>query len=108
MTPERKRLFDDFLPFIRADKRLLPIWEGLPEKDSLSALEKAFSWIPELKPSYFHQWYCTYPKDRAGLTQRQSYVLFQLGLMFMDKVSRGRYYVPKFVEENKYGNDKTT
>jgi hypothetical protein len=107
MTPERQRLFDDFLPFIRADKRLEPIWNDLPQKEALAAVGKAIAWIPEIKPSYFNQWYCTYPKDRVGLTQRQSYAMYQLGLMFMDKVSRGRYYVPKFVEENKYEDSKT-
>ncbi len=96
MRPEIIALVNDFETFVGSDPRLKVIWDGLP-KEAGQALTKALEYLPQMKPSYFHQWYCSQEKDRAGLTQRQSYQLFQLGLMFLDKVSRGTYYVPGFL-----------
>jgi hypothetical protein len=98
MKPETIALLAEFEKFVSADPRLKALWAALPQEAGI-ALGKAVEYMPQLKPSYFHQWYCKHESDRSGLTQRQSYQLFQLGLMFLDQVSRGRYYVPPFVAE---------
>lgn len=99
MKPEATILLEQFDEFCKADPRLRPVYESLTPLGK-KLIEQGFSWIPETKPAYFHQWFCRDDTPRKGLTQREAVRIHSLALMFLEKVARGRYYVPIGVEED--------
>jgi hypothetical protein len=93
-------LINGFNNFCKADARLKPL-HGTLSKQAFQALEVAFGWLPEAKPALFHQWYC---RDGGtwvtGIGQRESFRLYWLTILFLEKEARGRYLVSMEIEED--------